>query len=341
MRPKLAPYLERLRALPFVRSIEVVKENVKVGGVHVDALLAIKTPTGKKRVFCEVKSSNMSHELAFQAVALLRDVRPLIVAAPVIGSGVGQLLADNGASFVDLRGNCDLDLGGRYIARIQGRSGEKTNGARALRTPSYSVLFAVLADPSLISVPVRTLGAAAGVSRQPAVTLRERLLDLGLVLRSARGFVWAPQGQKRALDLWLAGYATSVRPGLLIGAFTTQDPDPGALELRIGPILDKTCTWRWGGGAACDRLTGYFRGEQTVVHVADEPADLPRELRAVPARDGRLVLLRTPGPKGLVGATSETAHPLLVYTELLTNGSERAREAARDLAERFSFGREA
>jgi len=226
-------------------------------------------------------------------------------------------------------------LGDRNVARIQGQRGEQQPTARALRTPSYQVLFTVLAKPDLISAPVRTLASAAGVSRQAVVTLQERLSELGHVTKGSRGYVWARAGQRRALDLWLAGYATSVRPSLLVGSYRTQDADPAGLEARIVPILDKCGDWRWGGGAAAHRLNGYFRGEKTIVHLADAPVDLPQKLRAIPDRSGPLVFLRTPGPEGLKGATADTAHPLLVYTELLTDGNERAREAGQRLAEQY------
>jgi hypothetical protein len=339
MLPKLDAYLERLQAVPFVRSVSVEKDEVEVGGVRVDAVLTIRTPTGKEKIHVEVKTSNMSREMAAQVVTLGHQVKPLLVVAPIIGGGVGELLAENNVSFIDLRGNCHIDLGGRYVARIQGQRGERPTAARALRTPSYQVLFTVLADPSLISAPVRTLAAAAGVSRQPAVTLRARLVELGLAVRGKKGHMWTPQGPRKALDLWLAGYATSVRQGLLVGSYKTQDADPDAREQRLAPIFDKVGEWRWGGGAASHRMTGYFHGERTVVHVADPPADLQRRLRAVPATDGPLVVLRSPGPKGLEGATLDTAHPLLVYTELLTDGSERARDAAQELADRYSIGK--
>jgi hypothetical protein len=334
----LVDYLDRIKNVPFVRSVSVDKQRVNVGGVQVDALLSIKTPTGKERLYCEVKTSNMSNELAAQVVALSRRVHPLLVAAPIIGAGTGDLLAENKISFLDLRGNCYLNLGDRYVARIQGQRGERRATAKALRTPSYRVLFALLVEPSLLSAPVRTLAVAAGVSRQPAVTLRERLCELGHIVEGKHGYVWAPAGARRALDLWLAGYATAVRPSLFLGSYRTEDADPDALQTRITPILDKACEWRWGGGAAAYRLTGYFRGERTVVHVAEAPADLSRQLRAAPDRTGQLVVLRSPGPSGLKGATSDTAHPLLVYTELLADGSERARDAARQLAEQFSIG---
>jgi hypothetical protein len=255
MRTKLVPYLERLRAVPFVRSVAVEREQVEVRGEQVDAVLMIRTPTGKEKVYIEVKTSNMSREMAAQVATLARHVQPLLVAAPVIGSGVGDFLAENKTSFVDLRGNCHIDLGGRYVAHIQGQRGERPATARALRPPSYHVLFTILAEPSLISAPVRALALAAGVSRQPAVTLRERLVELGLVAQGPKGYTWMPHGPRKALDLWLAGYATSVRQGLLMGTYQTQDADPGALEERIAPILDRAGSWRWGGGAASHRLT--------------------------------------------------------------------------------------
>ena len=339
MAASLTSYLEHLKALPFVKSVSVVKERVRLRNDTVDAVLSIGTPSGKSRIYCEIKASNLSNELAAQAVELGHRVHPLLVASPVIGSGIGEFLTANETNFVDLRGNCYLNLDGRYVARIQGRAGVTTVPSRSLRTPAYQVLFALLADPSLLAASVRTLAEAAGVSRQPAHSVRQRLVDLGYATRGAGGCIWMPGGAKRALDLWLASYAAAVRPSLLLGTYRTEDRDPDALEARVWSTLDEACAWRWGGGAAAQRLTGHYRGDTTIVHVLGAPAALPKKLRAVPDRDGNLVLLRPPGPTGMQGTTRATAHPLLVYSELLADGSERAREAAEDLAGRFPFGK--
>ena len=40
----------------------------------------------------------------------------------------------------------------------------------------------------------------------------------------------------------------------------------------------------------------------------------------------------------MVGPTPDTAHPLLVYSELLADGSERSREAAELLAKKYALG---
>jgi hypothetical protein len=337
-RDRLGPYLERLQALPFVRSV-TLDRRAPAGDLDVDASLELETPTGTERVLCEVKSTNLSHALAAQAVALGQRVQPLLVAAPVIGTGVADFLIANDINFVDLRGNCYINLGGRYIAKMQGLPAERASTPGAPRLPSYFVLFTVIANPELLSATVRTLAEKAGVSRQPAVWMREEMVKLGYVVRGPKGYVWAAQGVKRALDLWLAGYVTLVRPKLLIGAFRTQDPNPSVLESRIVPVLDRIGGWRWGGGAAAHRLTGYFRGDKTVVHLEHWPAGLSGDLHAIPDADGPLVLLRSPGPTGMLGTTKDTAHPLLVYSELLAAGSERARDAAQELADRFSIGR--
>lgn len=86
------------------------------------------------------------------------------------------------------------------------------------------------------------------------------------------------------------------------------------------------------------RLTKHYRGEETVLHVEDPPADLARRLRALRAQDGPLTILRAPGKIGFEGALPRTVHPLLAFTELLATGKERAREAAQEIRERYLEG---
>ncbi len=73
-----------------------------------------------------------------------------------------------------------------------------------------------------------------------------------------------------------------------------------------------------GGGAAAFRLIGHVRGEDSVLWFSKPASDLPRALNALPAKDGPLTILRAKGTLMLEGAKPYTAHPLLVYAELLT-----------------------
>ena len=138
------------------------------------------------------------------------------------------------------------------------------------------------------------------------------------------------------LSRWLVGYSGVVRPRLLIGGYRTQDADPPALEARLAQQMPAQISWAFGGGAATQRLTGHYRGELTVVHAIQPPADLHRTLRAIRTEQRpSLVLLKAPGPLLLQGIQPCTAHPPLVYQELLCVGDDRAREAAADLRERY------
>ena len=202
-----------------------------------------------------------------------------------------------------------------------------------MRAPGYQVLFAVLAKPELLNAPVRTLAEAAGVGKTAAADAFARLKEEGLIgSGERRRHLLDP---RTLMDRWVGGYATVVRPRLLVGRYRTNDVNPEALEERIEKTLGATVTWAWGGGAAAMRLTKLYRGEATVLHVEVPPADLAKRLRALPAEDGALTVLRAPGRIAFEGALPRTVHPLLVYTELLTARSARAREAAREIQERY------
>ena len=107
--------------------------------------------------------------------------------------------------------------------------------------------------------------------------------------------------------------------------------DPDELERRIEEVLGTQEPWVWGGGAAAIRLTQFYRGPETVLHVPRWRAEFPKQLKALKAHDGPLVVLRPLGQLALEGAAPRTAHPLMVYTELLTTGDPRAREAAAEI----------
>ncbi len=93
--------------------------------------------------------------------------------------------------------------------------------------------------------------------------------------------------------------------------------------------------WVWGGGAACHQLTEYYRGDDLVMYLTAAPPELPKRLGLVRDPSGPIALANAPGPLALTGPAPHTAHPLLVYTDLLSLGHERARDAAREVHERY------
>lgn len=159
--------------------------------------------------------------------------------------------------------------------------------------------------------------------------MRGRLVEQGLAWRRPDGpFSWFPDRIDDAIAMFITGYGTVLRRKLLVGRYRTPDQEPTGCERRIEHALGDDRAWAFGGGSGAHRLTGHYHGPLVTLHLLDSGAATLRALKAVPDRDGPLVVLRSPGPVGLRGPKPHVAHPLLVYAELLHEGGERAREAA-------------
>jgi len=254
--------------------------------------------------------------------------------APHIGRPLAEYLVGKNVNFVDEAGNCHVRLGTSFMALIEGRTAAPRAAlGRGIGLSGHLVLFAILAKPELITNSMRTLAAKAGASKTAVEHILGRLTQEGAIVRSrTRRHL---QDKKTLLDRWLGGYSTLVRPRLLVGQFRTPDTDPTALEGRIEKVLTDDKPWGWGGGAAANRLTGFYRGSRTILHLADPSETTIRSLRGLPSDEGELTVLRTPGHIAFEGAAPRTVHPLLVYTELLTEGTDRARECAEMIRKRY------
>lgn len=330
----LKPYLSRLEELPFVKAARAM--GAKDGG---DGRVVLRTPTGRHELEVALFKSNLSRVLAERAVTRAgKRAREWMVMAPAIGSGVGARLEEAGLGYVDLAGNCSVRLGKGYVAHMEGkrRKERAQSELKGLRAAGYKALFALLVQPELLKGTVRELAAAAGVSRQAAHDLRRRLVARGQAVQQGRRYRFLPGGVRDAFQLWLEGFAPTLRPGLFEGSYRTRDEDPEQLERRLEEVLGREA-FCWGGGAAAHRLTGHYRGELTVVHLREPQPGIAKRLAAVPARQdaANLVVLGTPGPLGCAGPLPDVAHPLLVYAELAYEGRGRALEAAEEVLAAF------
>lgn len=333
--PRTLPYLENLLSLPFLSEARL-KPQHRQKRSQSDVTLELTTPRGRRRLRVEEKGSHLSQALVSDLIARTssRAIMPLILFAPYVSPEMGALLVPRGINFVDRAGNCHLDLGGSYVAHVEGRKLRHSSDAPGgMRAPGFRLIFALLVEPDLLNASARDMARASGVSLGTASNVLRRVEHDRIIVRtkSKRHLV----RRDDLVERWIAGYAETLRPQLLAGRFDTPDEDLPTLEDRLAALLGPEETWAWGGAAAAFRLTKHYRSDETVLHVAAASNDLPKRLKAIPRRSGRLVLLGVPGPLAFRGQVPHTVHPLLVYTELILTGSDRAREAAAELRERF------
>jgi len=326
--------LDRLRELPFVERA-ILLPDAERRAPDRDGRIRIVTHATTQEFDLEAKRTHLTRAAVDGVLARAagRGRRPWILFAPHVGRPLARYLDEQGANFVDVAGNCRVQIGRHHIARMEGRPPERLAGqGRGIGAPGLRVLFALLVKPGLLNGPVRKLAEEAGVAMATAADRIAQLRGDGWVHRRAGVTTLAAPG--RVLDLWLKGYETLVRPRLLIGRYRTREQDPEALERLVQKALGRETTWAFGAGAAAHRLNGYYRGPETVVHLRDPAYDVAQRLRALRAIDGPLILLRAPGPVAFEGAVPLTVAPLLVYTELLLAGDRRARDAAEEVRRR-------
>jgi hypothetical protein len=337
-REDFTPYLERLGAIPFVADARLLEVAAGRRGREVDALVLVRTRDGKKSTHsAELKRSHLSREVAERLLHMRSADPDLLLLAPYVGREIAARLANAQLNFVDLAGNHHVQIGERYYSHVEGKRQEQGLATtRGLRAPAYQVLFALLVKPELVSASARALAeAAGGVSPQTALDARRRLHERGLLVGSPRAPKWHPSGRKSALDLFISGYAATLAPRLAIGRFRARPRDTVEMETALASKLDAITSWRWGGGAACQRLTGYYRGDTTTVYVEEAPLKLAHDLQLVADRQGPISISKRPSPLAFESPAIDTVHPLLAYADLLADGEERAREAAGEIYVRY------
>lgn len=332
--PVVAGCLATLRGLGGSIRAEFIPSRDATSDGHVD--LVVPYADARERFTVEITRTHLSYALASGLIARARGRgEDRLLFAPYVPSNLGSELADGRLSYVDAVGNCHIAVGrGRHLlAHVEGRKPARGTSARtAGRVPSHQLAFAILARPALIDAPVRDIAVAAGIGKTAAAENLNRLALQGFVARSRAGATLVRK--RELLDRWLAAYADVLRPNAIIGTYRTQAVEPNALEQHMEAVWGGR-RWALGGGAAAWRMTHDYRGPETVVHVEAAPLDALRELRAIPARDGPLTLLRASGTIAYDGVAPHLAHPLLVYAEMAVSPDPRMREAAQELREQF------
>jgi len=331
---QLAPWITRLRELPMIRGVRALAGS----SPGTDARIVVRLPAGETEYDTEVKrTASLGLPMIAQLAALRRQApaRRRILLAHHISTEMGKRLREIGVDYLDLAGNCHLEPRAGIYVHVEGQRlvDAHVGDARAnLRGGGLHALFALAARPELAAAPVRQIAELAGAGKSTTAAVLKRLEDEGL-LGSAGG-------QRRVLragqlrDRWVQAYAQTLRPRWIRGRFRPATDDNDDLERRVEAELDAT-TWAWGGTAAEMRMVKYYRGSETIVHVAKAAPDLPRRIRALPDRAGRLVVMVTPLPLAFEGTAAHVAHPLLVYAELLATADDRSHRAAEELRQRF------
>jgi hypothetical protein len=337
----MAPCLDRLRELPFVRGVRIAWEPAS-GKRQVDALVTLRTPRRSFTLGLEVKRSFLDRTatsaLIAEALRLQREHRlPLLLAARYVPRPTGERLADAGVNFVDRVGNIHLRLGTDHHVLVLGRRNPLPGPAARRPSPAlFQLLFVLLADPAAAGWTVRALAEAAGIGKTAAAAARQRLLGENVLRRGERTF--HVMDRRKLADQFVDGYARILRSHLHIGRFRALERNPERLLEHIAHLARSAgLGWAVTGAPAAFALQRFYRDDQVPVFLTELRPEAQRELRLVPDREGPVMMFRAFGTHYAWREVGDlwVAHPWLIYAELVHRGEPRALDAAVQLREEY------
>ncbi len=236
-----------------------------------------------------------------------------MVIARQLFPGIRAKLYANDIAYLDTLGNMFLKAPGIYI-RVEGKKTTQrkaTHGNRAFTATGLKVLFQLLQNKDLVNAPQRTIAQKAGVALGNIKMLLDGLKDTGyLIPLNKKEYLW--ENRQELLQRWVENYATLLKPRLHKGQYRLTQPWQ---EIRL---IDTHTVW--GGEPAADMLTHHLRPEQYTLYTQETATQLMKNYRLIPDKAGELEVLEMFWPQ-----TQEetTAPPLLIYADLLAQGSKR------------------
>jgi hypothetical protein len=263
-------------ALDELRSSTGITGTLHNDANRADAKVSLKVAGKSLQYLCEVKRK-------IDRVVMLEDLKARLTATKaallVCGPLTNAMAArchELGIQFIDTAGNAYITDGEGILINVAGRRREKESlfAAREMTiTPAaLRMIFAFLADPSMLNAPYRDISMSVKVSTGAIGKVFETL--------EARGFIGAaPDGTRvinspeLLLSEWTAGYLSRLRPQLKKYRFTAPEldnfPNKYFPEFKISA---------WGGEMAAELHTKHLNPASFTIYMDMENPSVLTEL---------------------------------------------------------------
>ena len=256
--------------------------------------------------------------------------QPCVLLTDYLLPAAAIALQQKGVFYLDAAGNTYLDLDKMLILVAGQKPADRPRRAplAAFGDAGVRLIFTLLTTPDLLDQPYRRIATAAGVAQGTITHVLQDLEELGFFQKT---------GRKRMLrdrialaERWAEAYAERLRPKLVRGRFDVPNAE---WWKQVDP---RPIAGAWGGEPAGNLLTGHLRPEALTLYIPKRP-DAPgayarfiaeNGLRKNP--DGKLEILETFWDHEIVGLTEQgTAHPLVVYADLMAKQDARCIETGK------------
>jgi hypothetical protein len=282
-------------------------------------------------LFIEVKTQPTKALIGAIAQQLKQYPGKGLLAADYINPMMADRLKELDIWFLDTVGNAYINappvfiyLKGNKREELLGKGPPKT---RAFQPTGLKVLYAFLCNLELVNAPYRDIAHAADVALGTVGWVITDLKELGYLVEMGKK-KRRLKGLKKLFDRWVEAYPEQLKPKLLIGKYTTDEP-----IWWKNTKLNKFDVYM-GGEIAAEYLTHYLRPEIKTVYVRKRPQELQLAFRMRKDPNGEIELYKTFWNVECDWIDKKIVNPMLVYADLLATGDPRNIETAEMIYEK-------
>lgn len=291
-----------------------------------DAILTIR---GKQFIVeskSAIRASNQGLVLSQLEEVRNTNNRPIILIAEYISKDAASQLKERGFNYIDTSGNAFIKSK-EVIIYIEGqkrRSAQLTNQSRAFQEAGIKTIFYLLSKPENLQHSYRVIAENAGVATGSVSNVMAELEDLNFIMKTKDMRVL--KNKTELLERWMVAYNTVLRPRIVRNkmSFTSVEAANEWRTLNNGDTL-------WGGEPGAALLTDYLRPEKFIIFTNNDIPTIARSLNLVPDKNGNVEILQKFWKTE--NLNTNTAPPLLIYTDLINSGFSRNVETAKIILE--------
>lgn len=273
---------------------------------------------------CEIKRN-------IDRIAMLDDIKArsnaakttLLVSTPLTNAMAArcheldlQFIDTAGNAFITNRDGILISITGRRMAKAMLAKPDKTITPAALR-----MMFAFLAQPSMLNAPYREISASVGVATGA--------IGSALQVLEARGIIGTTPAGRRIInspDLilseWATGYTSRLRPKLK--KFRFSGPRPSEVVERWAPEMRSSA---WGGEIAAEEITRHLNPSTCTIYMTlddkSKLADMVKELKLRADPNGTIEIVQAFWNMNYFLEKFPTVPLHLIYADLLGTNDAR------------------
>lgn len=253
---------------------------------------------------------------------------PTVIIADYISPKAKTLLRSQNIAYIDGGGNLFFKADGLYIHIETNKQAKPTKpiSNRAFNKTGLKVVFQFLVNPNLINQPYRTISNATGVAIDTIGKVMKDLLQEKQILK-ANERQYEYTDRKQLLHEWITAYNRILKPKLTKQQFRFVKPPQDYKKVNLPENT------YWSGGIAGEILSDYLIAETGIIYTNLPFMEIRQALKLIPDENGNITLIEafTKTVEPINENEPNTAHPILVYADLIDSDNPRYTETAKSL----------